>query len=390
MKKTLSALLALSTVAAMNVTAFAATRDTAQPTPDLELSFGEETFDTLLTPGETYTFPLYISEDGSTPVPVTDEHVKDHKFRAELKSGKSALSSFKVEEIDDVYSLEVKTEAGWPTKQTNVEGAIKLVQKSNGHTLASADASLTVGYARISDESLNAAQDEEYVYVDSSAPVVTKEQFEKLDKYADGGKVVFTNGTWRYEVRVSGQDSVNLLHNSRAIKEISTKYEDQNFKYVSFPAGPVFDFTGTMTIDVSGEMDDFNGNFFVYRYYKGVLTRMDAALDREDESLSFSTKTLGRFVITDKEIPDGTVVTTGFEGDTTLPQEKPSGSSSAQKPAVKPQNKGEVAGSSGSVQNNGSDKNNPSTGAGDGVAIAVAAALVSLAGAGALMVKKIK
>ena len=71
----------------------------------------------------------------------------------------------------------------------------------------------------------------------------------------NGDKVTFTNGVWRYEVRVSGQESVNMLHNEKAIKEISSKFEDQNFKYVSFPGGPSFYFTGTMTIDVSDEME---------------------------------------------------------------------------------------------------------------------------------------
>ncbi len=66
------------------------------------------------------------------------------------------------------------TEAGWPTTQTEVEGAVKAVKRSNGQVVGSVDAELTVGYPTISDEALEAAKDGEYIFVEppprSSAP----------------------------------------------------------------------------------------------------------------------------------------------------------------------------------------------------------------------------
>ena len=266
MKKFVSMFLAVCALSSMSVNAFAQQADAINVTSDekLKLSFGEETFSELLLPGETYTYPLYIEQEGGKVVPLTDEHLENVRIRTEMKNGKNAVASFKVEEEDDVYQLEVTTEAGWPTKQTEVEGAVKAVKRSNGQVVGSAEAELTVGYPTISEEALEAAKDGEYIFVEPATPVITTEQFATIDEYADGDKVTFTNGMWRYEDRVSGQEGVNMLYNERAIKEISSKFEDQNFKYVSFPGGPAFDFTGTMTIDVSDEMEDFGGNFYVY------------------------------------------------------------------------------------------------------------------------------
>lgn len=332
MKPMLSLFLALLAAASLTLPALAAepapeavpglSQAEEAPAPDAhpaseaqyELSLEEGALDELLLPGDTYEFPLFLSIDGQEPVPVRERHIKELKFRVQVLSGREAVTSFRVEEVDGIYHLRIKTQSGWPAEQTKVTAAVRLVEKTTGRVLADLDADFRVGYARIPNESLEGVQDGEYVYVESSAPVITAEQFAKLDRYAEGGKVTFTNGTWRYEVRVTEQGSLNLLYNSSAIKPIVAKYEDQNFKFVSFPAGPTFDLNGTMTIDVADEMELFGGKFYVYRYYKGVLTRIPAVLDPDDQSLSFDTKQLGRFVITDREIPDGTIVEDGFNG----------------------------------------------------------------------------
>ena len=171
-----------------------------------------------------------------------------------------------------------------------------------------------------------------------------------------------------------------MLHNEKAIKEISSKFEDQNFKYVSFPGGPSFYFTGTMTIDVSDEMEDFGGNFYVYRYLRGKLEKIDAVVDTEEETISFETKNLGRFVITDKELADGTIVDESFVSQPETPSEQ---TPSEQTPSDE---------STGTVSDNndyqgGSDKVNPDTGAEDYAALAATAAVAALTGA-ALLKKK--
>ena len=279
-------------MSAMSVTAFARQADAVNVMSDesLKLSFGEETFEQLIQPGQSYTYPLYLEQEGGKLVPLTDEHLEDLRLRAETKNGRSVLSSFEVEKEGDRYQLEVTAQAGWPTAQTEVEGTVKAVKRSNGKAVGSVQAEMTVGYPTIPDEALADVEDGGSVFVAADAPVITTKQFEQLDKAADGGKVTFTNGLWSYQVRVSGQESLNLLHNERAIKEVSSKFEDQNFKYISFPGGPAFDFTGTMTI-CPEEMEIFGGQFYVYRYLQGRLHQLDATVDLDAQTLSFRPKT---------------------------------------------------------------------------------------------------
>lgn len=377
MKKFVSMFLAVCAMSAMSVSAFAQQAGAVNVTSDqaMKLSFGEETFNQMLLPGETYTYPLYLEGEDGTLVPLSEEQLKDVKLRAEKKGGKSAVASFQVEEKDNLYQLEVKTQAGWPTEQTEVEGAVKAVKRSNGQVVGTAEVELTVGYPTIRDEALAAAKADEYILVDNSAPVISEKQFQQLDRDVNGGKVTFTNGQWNYRVRISGQEAVNLLHNERAIKEVSSKFEDQNFKYVSFPGGPSFDFTGTLTIDVSDEMEEFGGSFYVYRYLRGALEKIDATVDLDEETISFETKNLGRFVITDREIADGTVVDESFLPQIEQQTEIPSEQSVQQEVSARMiENQDYRSGES--------EKGNPKTGAEDYTALAAAAASVSiLAGA---------
>ena len=192
MKKFVSIFLAACAMSAMS--AFARQADAVNVMSDesLKLSFGEETFEQLIQPGQSYTYPLYLEQEGGKLVPLTDEHLEDLRLRAETKNGRSVLSSFEVEKEGDRYQLEVTAQAGWPTAQTEVEGTVKAVKRSNGKAVGSVQAEMTVGYPTIPDEALADVEDGGSVFVAADAPVITTKQFEQLDKAADGGKVTFT------------------------------------------------------------------------------------------------------------------------------------------------------------------------------------------------------
>ncbi len=390
MKKFVSIFLAACAMSAMSVTAFARQADAVNVMSDesLKLSFGEETFEQLIQPGQSYTYPLYLEQEGGKLVPLTDEHLEDLRLRAATKNGRSVLSSFEVEKEGDRYQLEVTAQAGWPTAQTEVEGTVKAVKRSNGKAVGSVQAEMTVGYPTIPDEALADVEDGGSVFVAADAPVITTKQFEQLDKAADGGKVTFTNGLWSYQVRVSGQESLNLLHNERAIKEVSSKFEDQNFKYISFPGGPAFDFTGTMTIDLSEEMEDFGGQFYVYRYLQGRLHQLDATVDLDAQTLSFQTKNLGRFVITDKAIADGTLVDESFAGTQQAPSENTNQNNQSSQSGSQNDGQNGSYSENQDYQAGGAEKGNPDTGAEDYLALAAAAAVVSALAASIISKKR--
>ena len=146
------------------------------------------------------------------------------------------------------------------------------------------------------------------VTVNNNTPVFTTEQLERIARVNNYRKVVFENDSWSYTTNVTDMKAINMIHNSNGIKEILTKYENNSFEFLTFPAGPVFKANGTMEIDVSDFAEDYNEKFFVYRYLDNKLTLINSSYDSEDEVLSFTTNTLGRFVITDKAISDAVVV----------------------------------------------------------------------------------
>ncbi len=305
------------------------------------LNENEVTASTLLTPGETYKIDVDVT---GVDVDLDDTH----QFRISYTKGAAAIESMKFEQANDgSLTLVVKTKAGWPTTQTGVEAKLDLRTKSGNKLVKSTGLSYKVGYAKLAlPEDLEKG---DFVEVDPAAPVITKDVFEKLAKLNDYKAVTFQHEDWRFEVKVTDMKDTNMVSNVTPIKEILTKFEDQEFKFVTFPAGPKFNAKGTVTIDMSAEEDEFAGKYFVYRYLNGKLSLITSTYDAGNAELSFSTDTLGRFVITNKQITDTTI-----------------------------------------VESTGGTEKNPNTGTNDVINLAATLAVVSLLAAGAVALKKSK
>lgn len=375
MKKTIALMLAVAMLSSMSLTALAAEEPVqesaaavqpASTSPINGLSLGadengvELKNDVLLTPGETYRFPLSVTrEDGSTE-PVTDELLDSYKINVS-NNRSSVFESTKVEEKKDEYFLTVKTKAGWPTYQTEAAIKVRLLDKKTSKELASGQVELKVGYGQMDDDYIDALGEGESVLVDPAAPVITEEQFETITKTNNYKAVTFTYGDWSFDVRTNGTGTKNLVSNTNVIDDIMAKYEDNQFKFVTFPAGPTFKYDAAVSIDVSSEAVDFGDTFYLYRYNGSKLIPMDSKYNQDEGTLEFETKELGRFVITDKKIKDTTVVESGVASD----------------------NVDEDSSSSDGAQN-------PDTGANDAVGVAVALGAASLVAAAAVSLKKSK
>lgn len=144
---------------------------------------------------------------------------------------------------------------------------------------------------------------------------------------------------------------MNFHYSAQNIKAVSDRYPEADFRFLTFGGKPAFDFYGTLTLDVSAVLEEYE-DLYLYRYLDGVLYSLKYDLDQDAQTISIRTKQLGSYIVSDTKIPNGTAV---------------GGSSSGS------------AGNSGS----GSDKGNPSTGGTDFTAIALALGSVSLAGAAA-------
>lgn len=350
MKKIIAMILALATTASLAVSAMADTNNNApvvDSNPGNNITFETGTNDVdlskspVLTPGKTYYFPVRLNDKA-----LDATQYGNLKFTFVNEEGKRSIASIKLERYKSDYQLAVRTTAGWPTTLTDVSYTVKVTDsKGNIKDIAAPALKFQVGYKTIADHLLD---NPEYVAVSPDAPVITEDQFDLLHDIADGKEVTFGDSDWEYTVRVNGMKTTNMLSNYDEVDLIVDKFSDNQFKFVSFPAGPEFRSVGTLSIDVSDEMDDFSGKFFVYRYLNGKLTKVDASLNNDAERITIKTKELGRFVITDKEIKDNTIVDNNFGGSSN------SGSSDSEK--------------------------NPDTGANDFVGLAVAMAVVATAG----------
>ncbi len=154
--------------------------------------------------------------------------------------------------------------------------------------------------------------------------------------------------TFYFEVKVNNQGRMHLDYNANVDKRILNAYPDADITFINFPAYPSFDYTGTAKIF----SDD--PNLFIYENRDGVLYRVNATYDADEESYFWKTRTLGKYVISDQKL---TSRTTGASSTTTNTN------------------------TSGGVAN-------PNTGANDMVNVAAALLLTSLMAGGALILKK--
>ena len=300
MRKTLSILLAAMLSLSVAATAFA-----VDPKNDIVLGTDA---DSGLEPGETYRFPVSISIAGAQATPLTEDLLEDYSFKISNTGEGNSMSEFVLDKIGGVYYISATVKAGWPAVTTEEEYSMKLTEKSVSKNAVEVTVAFETGYKTVSDDYIASLAKEDEIKINNDTPVFTKSQLEKISDVNNNKKVTFTNDNWNYSVIISGMKDINMLHNNKAIPEILKKYENNNFEFLTFPAGTKFSTNGTMEIDVSNYTDDFGGKFFVYRYLDGKLTLINSSYNAEDEVLSFTTNTLGRFVITDKAVNDAVVI----------------------------------------------------------------------------------
>ena len=353
MKKLVSAAMALCMIATMAVTAFA---EDVKTTLSLGADSNGVNITDTLNPNTEYKFPLMIAIGEEEAVNFTEEHMEDNKFSVSITKGGSAIETPKVEkdDSDDNYYVVVKTKANYSAKNTDISFKLRYLVKASSKEIANLVVESVVGFNKMSDASIDALTKDEYLVVDPANPLITAKQFEKLAKLNDYKSVTMYYGDWRFTVNVSNMSDANMYSSTEVVREILQKYENQEFKFVSFPAKPDFGVKGTVAIDVSEEIDSFEGKFFLYKYEDGKLYKLTSKFDEDSSSVTFNASKLGSYVLTNKEIKDGTVIDSSASG---------SGSSN------------------GNVSN-------PDTGANDVVGVAMALAVVSLIAVGAVSMKK--
>lgn len=141
----------------------------------------------------------------------------------------------------------------------------------------------------------------------------------RLDEMDDGEEIehIFLeadDAPFTFDVKASDQDDLYLSVNTKANKKITVDNPNAQLTFVNFPGEPEFDFTGTAKFTV----DDPDEDYYLYEIVDDKLVDTSAKYNSEDETFDLRTRTLGSYVISDKEL-DTTVVDDKDDNETEKP-----------------------------------------------------------------------
>ena len=108
-----------------------------------------------------------------------------------------------------------------------------------------------------------------------------------------------------FTVDVTGQGKLNLAWNTDFNKEVADLDKSANMDFVTFEGTPSFNKNGTLYIYADKDT-------YLYQVVDGKLVAIDADYDEDYEAWTFKTRTLGAYVISDKELEEQ-VITDGDE-----------------------------------------------------------------------------
>ena len=319
MKKILSAVLAAAMLA---TTAMAATY-----TPGQKIKFDETT-------------PGWSSVDPEGTAPEKEIHSDNYSItEVKWESGKDMSDSVKIDNDENKVVVTLKQDYT-STKEKELKGTIKLRQKgvSKYHTMSIEG---TVGYN----------QNEIIIDADGNISAFTPENGIVYTVKAAGnipyGTLEFSADLAEISVRVYEKDKFYLGFNVDPNRDVllANADSDAEMSFLNFTGAPSFNSTATVNFFETDK------DSVIYEIKNGKLVKSAAKWDEDAGCFVLKTKTLGSYVISDKEL------------------KSPAGNGS----------------SNGS--SNG-DVTNPDTGANDVVGVATALAVVALVSAAAVSLKK--
>ena len=367
MKKVLALVLALTMVMGLGLVANADAGCVTADEFDMIASDGT-TFQSLaegtakngasFKPGKEYTFVIAPTSASGVVADITDDNTdnavgitgaedfykavnggkgiaKQYDIKIEWNQGKDLFEKFEVVKGLDEMKLVVKAKDSYSVKENKF--SVKITLRDKDRKLSN-DAEVVVKEGKIAYKQVDM---DYYVDLEDGIVLITKDK----GVYEDA-EIVAGNYA-KYVVTTDSQQANQYVgYTTKAIQEAIDANPSIDMNFVSFPGKPSFNRLGKMYL--YAEKDQF-----IYEVKDGKAVAVKADYDEDEEAYVFNTRTLGSYIIADKELKNFTI----SEG-----------------------------GSSSNTTNGGKD--NPGTGSNDVVNVAVAMALVSLAAAGAVAFKK--
>ena len=264
--------------------------------------------------GENVTQPPY--DTTLRPLREVDIFNSDHpngrlRFRATRGANVLASTDLRLRGpgADRSYHAIVTTRDAYGTSMTDVTFAFQISGRTMpAPVLEDSTIGLQVGWARFLDSEIDSYTEGDIVTITNERPVMTRRQVERLVRNFNHRAIEleFEGGLWRYTGRMSGMGDINFFTTEDVIPAIINRH-DQDFKFLSFPAGITFPTNGELRIDVS-DVSHVWDRIYTYLYRDGRLTRINTSYDSVEDMIYFRTNFLGMFVMTDVEITDAGLI----------------------------------------------------------------------------------
>lgn len=257
--------------------------------------------DDVIKGGKTLYIPIFKSSKDTaslkTDAVTSKDDVEGWKVDADWSVGKPAKKPYITSvKIDGTYVYAVAIELPESeNKAQDLVGDITLYSTRTGNDGDKKDTNYTKDQRTV-DFSI------EYGF--------KTEAFDEVDDFADAQIVDFDDvdgeetldfGDYMsFEVNLDGQKKLNLKNNTDYQAEIADLDESANMDFINFVETPSFNKVGTAYIYADADT-------FVYEVVDGKLKAIDADYNEDYEAWEFKTRTLGNYVISDKEIDTKTV-----------------------------------------------------------------------------------
>lgn len=285
-----------------------------------------------LRPDEEYRFPILVQYEDEVPSHLREEEMEGKRLSVTIRQGGGAISTPKIETEGGRYYLTVRTKPLYNTSAQEVELLVRLQNKATGGEISRDTARLEVGSLRMPSGVAENLGEGETLTVDNRAPVVTAAQFRQLAVKNSYRPVTLAGERWEYTVNVTDLGARNLYSTAAVNVELLERYPEQEFRFLSFPAEPDFGAPGVFSMDVSDAVQEFGGEFYLYRLLGNRLYFLKSQYDEETELLTFRPSQLGSYVLTHRELGNleltGTTTAPSQSADDDLPQNPDTGRSS--------------------------------------------------------------
>lgn len=272
----------------------------------------------LLSPSKQYKFEIMTIKDGQK-VGITQEELEGYNFYLEAIKGKDSVEKITVEKIENQYFLILSAKVKESLQEELVEYNLKFINPETAQMKFKANIKFKVGYQIADDKVVNSIDKNDTIYVNINKPLFTAQQVQTISNKQDREPVTITNTIWEYKVDLTGTQAINMSYHDKENPQLVQQFNDRPLKFLNFEGRPEFFQKGEFKITLSdSEMETFNQRYFVYDNKDGKLVRVPSVTyDHANKTLYFPTRTLGNYVITNKEIESGTLVNTGTINNTT-------------------------------------------------------------------------